>query len=118
MKLLGNIIWFIFVGLWAAIGYVFLGLLLCITVIGIPSGMQLFKMASLVITPFGHVVDTNFGKHPIINIIWLIFAGIETALGFLVVGLLFCVTVIGIPFGMQCFKLAKLTLIPFGAALN
>ncbi len=115
MKTLGNIIWFLLIGLWTAIGYLIAGLLFCITIIGIPFGKQCFKLATLVLTPFGKTVKTNFGKHPIANIIWLVLFGWEIFLGYLVVGLIFCITIIGIPFGKQCFKLAILSLMPFGA---
>ena len=117
MKTLGNIVWFLLIGLWTAIGYTLIGLILCITIIGIPFGKQCFKMAKLVLTPFGKNVKTNFDKHPIANIIWVLLAGWEMAIGFIVMGLIFCITIIGIPFGKQCFKLAKLSFIPFGANL-
>ena len=115
MKFIGNIIWFILIGLWTAIGYFFIGLLLCITIIGIPFGIQCFKLAKLVLTPFGKIVNSNFGKHPIANILWLVLVGWEMAVGYVVAGAIFCITIIGIPFGKQCFKLAALSLIPFGA---
>lgn len=117
MKTLGNIIWLLLIGLWTAIGYFFAGLIFCITIIGIPFGKQCFKLAKLVLTPFGKTVRTNFGKHPIANIIWLILFGWEMCLGYLLAGLIFCITIIGIPFGKQCFKLATLSLTPFGANL-
>ena len=115
MKTIGNILWFLLVGLWEGLGYVFLGIIWCITIIGIPFGKQCFKIARLMFTPFGKVINTNFGKHPIANVIWIIFGGLELALGFFFVGLILCITIIGIPIGKQCFKLAKLSLIPFGA---
>ncbi len=118
MKLLGNIIWFIFIGLWEGLLYLFAGVIFCITIIGIPFGKQLFKMASLAFTPFGAEVKTDFEKHPIANVIWLIFFGLGSCLGYVFAGIIFCITIIGIPFGKQCFKLAKLTLIPFGAEVN
>ena len=117
MKTLGNIIWCIFVGFWGAIGYFVLGLLWCITIIGIPFGKQCFKLAKLVFLPFGKEVNSDFNKHPIANIIWIIFGGLELAFGFVIAGVIFCITIIGIPFGKQCFKLAKLGLIPFGATV-
>ena len=115
MKTLGNIIWLLLIGLLTAIGYFIAGLLFCITIIGIPFGKQCFKLATLVLTPFGKTVRTNFGKHPIANIIWLILFGWEMCLVYVFVGLIFCITIIGIPFGKQCFKLATLSLTPFGA---
>lgn len=118
MKLLGNIIWFIFGGLISAIGWFLLGLLLCITIIGIPFGKQCFKFAKLVIAPFGKKVNTNFGKHPIINILWAIFFGWEMALSNLLLGVVYCITIIGIPFGKQWFKMASISFIPFGASVD
>ena len=115
MKTLGNILWFILVGLWSGIAYFVGGILWCITLIGIPFGKQCFKIGKLMFWPFGKNINTDFGKHPIANIIWILFGGLEIAFGFLLAGLLFCITIIGIPFGKQCFKLATLSLIPFGA---
>lgn len=118
MKTLGNIIWFLIVGLWSAIGYFFGGLVLCITVVGIPFGLQLFKMARLMIWPFGATVDCDFNKHPFANLFWILFGGLLTALWFFIVGVIFCITIIGIPFGRQCLKLSKLTLAPFGSTVS
>ena len=118
MKTLGNIIWFILVGLWSAIGYFFGGIILCITIIGIPFGKQLFKLAGLMIWPFGKVIDTDFGKHPFANLFWLLFGGLFEALGYFLVGVIFCITIIGIPFGKQCFKLSRLSLAPFGSVVS
>lgn len=117
MKALGNLIWIFVAGLWSSIIYLVYGFILCITIIGIPFGKQCFKLAGLTLAPFGQDVDTNFSAHPIANIIWIIFGGLHLALLYLVIGLTCCVTIIGIPFGIQCFKLAKLSLIPFGANL-
>ena len=118
MKTIGNIIWFFLVGLWEALGFFFLGLLWCITIIGIPFGKQAFKLARLMIWPFGTKVESNFGAHPIANIIWLFFGGLGLAMGYIFVGLILCITIIGIPFGKQCFKLAGLAAVPFGAKVN
>ena len=117
MRTLGNIIWLIFVGLWEAIGYFFIGLIWCITIVGIPFGLQAFKLAKLIILPFGKEPKTNFNAHPIANIIWAVFGGFALAVGFVFAGLILCITIIGIPFGKQCFKLAKLSCIPFGATV-
>lgn len=116
MKTIGNIIWIIFGGLFAAIGWCISGVLLCITVIGIPFGMQCFKMASLQLAPFGKEVVTinNSPIGCIANVIWLIFFGWELALANLLSGLLFAITIIGLPFAKQSFKLAVLSLMPFG----
>lgn len=118
MKLLGNIIWLLLGGLIVALGYFIIGLLLCVTIIGIPFGIQAFKMGRLILYPFGTEVQIEFDEHPIANILWLILVGWELAVGHVIIGLLFCVTIIGIPFGLQWFKLAKLALFPFGADLK
>ena len=118
MKTLGNSIWFLLVGLWSAIGYFFGGIILCITIIGIPFGTQLFKMAGLMIWPFGKTITTDFNKHPFANLFWLLFGGLMTAFGFLIGGVIFCITIIGIPFGKQCFKLSRLSLAPFGSTVS
>ena len=73
MRFIGNIIWFVFIGFFEAIAWFILGLLWCITIVGIPFGRECFKIASLIIWPFGKDVHTHFDKHPIANIIWLIF---------------------------------------------
>jgi uncharacterized membrane protein YccF (DUF307 family) len=118
MRLLGNLIWFIFGGFLIAFIWFTFCLLLCITIIGIPLGKQFFKLAGLVLFPFGKEVQTNFDKHPILNIIWILLFGWEMAVGHLFIGLLFCITIIGIPFGKQWFKLTALALIPFGAKIK
>ncbi|MCR5309579.1 MAG: YccF domain-containing protein [Bacilli bacterium] len=118
MRTIGNILWFIFIGLWEAIGYFFAGLIWCITIIGIPFGLQAFKFAKLVIAPFGKTVDSKFDAHPIANIIWAVFGGFVLALGFLFVGIILCITIIGIPVGKQAFKFAKLSIMPFGAEVH
>ena len=115
MKVLGNILWIIFTGFWSAVMYFFLGILWCITIIGIPFGLQAFKFARLFFWPFGTQVNMHFGKHPIANILWFIFGGLESAIVFLFLGAIWCITIVGIPFGLQCFKFAKLACAPFGA---
>lgn len=116
MRFIGNIIWFLLIGLWSGLAWLFLGILYCITIIGIPIGIQLFKFAQLSFFPFGK--DVMFSEKTsslLLNIIWLIFGGIELGFGYLLTGLIFCITVIGIPFGKQCFKLMKISFLPFGA---
>lgn len=118
MKTIGNIIWLIFGGLESALYYFFLGLIYCITIIGIPFGKQIWKMGSLVLWPFGKEIDSDFSRHPIMNVIWIIFGGLFSAIGFFILGILYCITIIGIPFGKQYFKLAKLAFMPFGATIK
>ena len=118
MSLLGNLVWLIFGGLLMSACYFIMGLLYCITIIGIPVGVQLFKLGMLSLSPFGHdVVDRDgvMGCWSLgLNILWVVFGGLEMALTHAVIGLLFCITIVGIPFGMQHFKLALLALTPFG----
>ncbi len=118
MSLLGNILWIIFGGWLSALGWLIAGLLWCITVVGIPVGVQCFKLASLSLDPFGRevVYDGGAGSF-LLNIVWFLVSGLELALGNLILGCLLCITVVGIPFGMQFFKIAKLSLAPFGARI-
>jgi uncharacterized membrane protein YccF (DUF307 family) len=117
MNLLGNLIWLICGGFLAALGYLFGGFILCFTIIGIPWGLQCFKLAGLVLWPFGKkVVPTkNAGGclSVLFNVIWLIFGGIYTALVHLVFAGLLFITIIGIPFARQHLKLVELSLMPF-----
>ena len=120
MSFLGNIIWLVFGGIIAAIAWFFAGMILCITIIGIPFGVQCFKISMFVLWPFGKEIELgNFGAGGLIlNIIWLILFGWEFAIAHCVIGIVFCITIIGVPFGIQHFKLAKLGLIPFGAEIH
>ncbi len=118
MKLLANIIWIIFGGLISAIMWFLAGVLFCVTIIGIPLGKQCFKFAKLSFAPFGKKVKLNFTKHPIINVIWLLLAGWEMFLVYLLAGALCCVTIIGIPVGIQAIKLSILAFAPFGAKVK
>ena len=119
MSCLGNIIWFIFGGFIMGISWLFVGFLWCITIIGIPIGVQCFKFASLAFFPFGKEVQYGGGAGSLIlNILWLVLGGIPLAIEAALLGLIFCATIIGIPFGYQCFKIAKLSLMPFGATVT
>ncbi|MBS1616315.1 MAG: YccF domain-containing protein [Bacteroidetes bacterium] len=118
MNFLANIIWFIFGGLWSALGYFFGGIVLCLTIVGIPFGLQCFKLAGVVLWPFGKEIvssSSNVGCLSLLcNIIWLLCGGIWTALNHLLFGILLCLTIIGIPFGRMHFKLIEISLMPFG----
>jgi uncharacterized membrane protein YccF (DUF307 family) len=118
MNLFGNIIWLIFGGLLAALGYFLGGFVLCITVIGVPWGLQCFKLAGVVLWPFGKkiVSDTdNMGCLNIFfNLIWILCGGLYTAIVHIVMGAILCLTIIGIPWGKQHFKLVEISLMPFG----
>ena len=98
--------------------YRFFGLIFCITIIGIPFGIQLMKIGLLSFMPFGSKVVLGEGEMGclslILNVIWILCGGIELAIMHLVLGAIFCITIVGIPFGMQHFKLAKLAVLPFG----
>jgi len=116
MGCLGNILWFIFGGLLSGLGWLLAGCLWCVTIVGIPWGMQCFKFASLSFFPFGKEIEYGGGVGSLLlNIIWLLISGIPLALGSAVMGCVLCITVIGIPFGLQHFKIAKLALMPFGS---
>lgn len=118
MKTLGNVLWFIIIGLWSSLYWLFIGILWGITIIGIPFSIQCFKFARLSALPFGTEVKTHFGKHPIANIIWIMLFGWELTLGYVAFGIILFFTIIGIPFSKQCFKLASLALTPFGAKIT
>jgi len=118
LRTIGNLLWLVLAGIWLSIGYLVAGVICCITIIGIPFGVQSFKLAGYALWPFGRVVvrrpDANDGVSVIANVIWLVFGGIWLALGHVVAGLLLCITIIGIPFGVASFKMAGLALVPFG----
>ena len=122
MKFIGNIIWLLFGGFVIAIEYFVASLLLMITIIGIPFGVQTLKLAILALWPFGSRVtdEGNSGGCLLIlmNLIWILIGGIWICLSHLVFGLLLCITIIGIPFGRQHFKMAALALTPFGKTIN
>ena len=118
MKFLGNIIWLLFGGIITAIEYLISSIIMMITIIGIPFGLQTLKLARLALWPFGSKV-TDGGNSGgclsvIMNIIWILVGGIWICLTHLGFGLLLCITIVGIPFGMQHFKMAALALTPFG----
>ncbi|NLY18547.1 MAG: YccF domain-containing protein [Clostridiaceae bacterium] len=119
MSFIGNLIWVIFGGLISCIMWLISGILACITIIGIPLGLQCFKIAGLVLFPFGKEVEIGrFGAGGLVgNVLWILLLGWELCLMHLTTGLIFCITIIGIPFGMQHFKLAKVSLLPFGARI-
>ncbi len=118
MRILGNIIWLIFGGIIIAIEYFIGSIALMITIVGIPFGIQTLKMGALAIWPFGR--DTRVDARAsgclyiLMNVLWLICGGLWIALTHAVFGLLLCLTIIGIPFGMQHFKLTAIALNPFG----
>lgn len=119
MRILGNIIWIVFGGFISWLGWVMSGCLWCITIIGIPIGLQCFKLSSISLNPFGKEVIYEGGAGSfLLNVLWFLFSGFELALGNAFLGLLLCITIIGIPFGKQFFKIAKVALCPFGAVVE
>jgi Predicted membrane protein len=118
MKLLGNIIWLVFGGIIIAFEYLISSILLMTTIIGIPFGLQTLKLAVLALWPFGAEIRYKPGQpgciSTIMNLIWICIGGIWIALTHLIFGILFAITIIGIPFAKQHFKLAGLALAPFG----
>lgn len=118
MSCLGNLLWFVFGGLISGLSWCLTGCLWCITIVGIPVGVQCFKFASLSFFPFGKEVRYGGGAGSLLlNIIWIIISGIPLAVESALMGCLLCVTIVGIPFGLQHFKIAKLALMPFGSEI-
>lgn len=118
MRTLGNIIWLLFGGIAIALEYIIASLLLMLTIIGIPFALQTIKLGMLALWPFGFEVTARNQASGcltiILNVIWILIGGIWICLSHIIMGLLLCITIIGIPFGMQHFKLAGLALTPFG----
>lgn len=118
MGCLGNVLWFIFGGFISGFSWLFTGCLWCITIVGIPVGLQCFKFASVSFFPFGKEVIYGGGSGSLLlNIIWMIVSGLPLALESALIGILLCISIIGIPFGLQQFKIAKLALMPFGSQI-
>ena len=118
MSLFMNILWFVLGGFISYLTWMLVGVLWCITIVGIPVGMQCFKFAKMAAAPFGKDIQfSNSGASLLINVVWIFLGGLALALEEVVLGIVFCVTIIGIPFGLQHFKHAKLALLPFGARI-
>jgi uncharacterized membrane protein YccF (DUF307 family) len=119
MRILGNILWIVFGGLLSTLGWLLAGCLWCVTIIGIPIGLQCFKLASLSLNPFGKEVSYEGGAVSfLLNVVWFLLSGLELATVNFLFGLLLCITIVGIPFGKQFFKIAGLALHPFGAVVE
>ncbi len=118
MGCIGNFLWFVFGGFWQGISWLVVGALWCLTIVGIPIGKQCFKLASVAFFPFGKEIVYDMGAvSALANFFWIIFGGIPLALAAIANGVILCITIIGIPFGMQCFKFAGLAFMPFGARI-
>jgi uncharacterized membrane protein YccF (DUF307 family) len=117
VKTLLNVIWLIFSGLWLAIGYAIAGLICFVFIITIPWGIACFRIATYALWPFGYTVvdrrDAGIASG-VGNVIWLIVAGIWITIGHVLAGIAFCVTIIGIPFGLAHFKMVPVSLMPLG----
>jgi uncharacterized membrane protein YccF (DUF307 family) len=117
----GNILWLIFVGIWLAIAFVVAGIVMFVLIITIPFGIQAFKLASFALWPFGRHVEyrarVSTPLHIVGNILWIIFGGLWLAVHCILGGLILFITIIGIPFGVQAFKMIPIALMPFGAEI-
>lgn len=117
MRILLNVIWLVFGGLWLALGYVVAGVICCVLIITIPFGIASFRIAAYALWPFGSTVVSKPGTRPgalIGNIIWLIFAGIWLALGHIVTACIQAITIIGIPLAIANLKMVPISLAPLG----
>jgi uncharacterized membrane protein YccF (DUF307 family) len=120
MRLILNVIWLVFCGLWMAIGYAAAGLICFVLIITIPFGIASFRIASYVLWPFGRTIEPrrNAGVGSVIgNIIWIVLFGWWLALGHLLAGVALCLTIIGIPLGLASFKIIPITLLPLGVRI-
>ena len=119
MRTIGNILWFFLGGFLLSLSWWLAGLLWCVTIVGIPWGRQCFKFARLLFWPFGKEIAYGGGVVSFLaNIVWLLISGLPLALEAFLLGCLWCVTIVGIPWGLQFFKYAKLALMPFGASIR
>lgn len=117
MRTIGNILWFLLAGWWLALAYVIAGIIACVLIITIPFGIASFRLAGFVIWPFGRTVvfRRDAGVASLVgNVIWIVLLGWELAIAHLIAGLLLCVTIVGIPFGIACWKMVPLALVPLG----
>lgn len=117
VRTLGNVLWLVLAGWWLALGYVLAGLVAFVLIVTIPFGIASFRLAGFVLWPFGRTVvwRRDAGVLSFVgNVVWLIVLGWELAVAHLVAGLLLCVTVVGIPFGIACWKMIPLALVPLG----
>jgi uncharacterized membrane protein YccF (DUF307 family) len=117
MRTLLNLLWLLFSGLWLAIGYVLAGVVLCVLIITIPFGVACFRLAAFVVWPFGRAVVRKpeaGAPSAVANVLWFLLAGLWMALAHLLLGVVLCLTIIGIPLGLGNFKLAAVAIAPLG----
>ena len=117
MSFVGNVLWFVLGGAWLGLSWVCAGSLFCCTIIGIPYGVASFRIARFAFFPFGKdvVPSRDAGVCAfVLNLIWIVFAGFWLWIGAVVSGIAFCVTIVGIPFGIACFRIAKVSFAPLG----
>jgi uncharacterized membrane protein YccF (DUF307 family) len=121
MRTLGNILWLVLAGWWLALAYVAAGIIACLLIVTIPFGVQAFKLAGYTFWPFGRVVvpvsDQPQALGILGNVVWIVFGGFHLAVAHLVAGAVLCLTIVGIPLGVACFKLIPLALAPFGKTI-
>ena len=122
MSLLMNLLWIVLGGFLIFFFYLIGGLVLCLTIVGIPFGVQLIKLSLLALAPFGKEVNTEGSASGLLeivmNVLWWIFGGVEAALVHLALALVLAITIVGLPFARQHIKLLKLALVPFGARIE
>ena len=117
MSFIGNILWFAFGGIWLGLSWIVAGILCCCTVVGIPFGVACFRIAGFSFCPFGKkLVESEFAGvcTALLNLIWIVFAGFWLALGSAILGIAYCITIIGIPWGIACFNIAQASFAPLG----
>jgi uncharacterized membrane protein YccF (DUF307 family) len=117
VRTLLNLIWLVLSGIWLALGYVFAGVFMCLLIITIPFGIAAFRLAGYVLWPFGRTLVRRPGAgapSAIANVLWFILVGLWMAIAHVILGILLCLTIIGIPLGLGDFKLAAVALAPLG----
>ncbi len=121
MSVIGNIVWFLLGGLITSLMYLLGGLVMCLTIIGIPFGLKIMRLGLLALFPFGKEVTlspANGCLTTVFNVLWVLYGWWEIALTHALFGVLLCITIVGIPFGKQHFKLARYSLFPFGCEIK
>lgn len=122
MNTIGNFFWLILGGIVVAIMYYLVGLLMCITIVGIPFGVQLFKLGTYALWPFGREIVDGPGQpgclSVVMNLIWILAGWWEIAILHAVFGLLCFITIVGIPFGTRHFQMAIASIFPFGKVIR